>query len=531
MKLIEMNALKAIYAVFIISLLLASCSEDQDTRKPNILFIVADDFGYHDLSYMGSEFYETPNIDKIAEEGVVFTYGYATCQVCSPSRASLMTGMFPARHGITDWIGAKTGQEWSDSGRNTKLLPPDYEHVLNKDYTTLPEALKEGGYRTFFAGKWHIGKEGSWPEDHGFDINKGGWDSGSPIGGYYSPYTNPNLTSGPAGENLSIRLANETIDFIKSHKDTSFLAYLSFYAVHGPIQTSEEKWSKYRDKAESQGLANSGFEMESRLPIRNVQDNPVYAGLVETMDDAVGMVLEALSELGLDENTIVIFTSDNGGVASGDNYSTTNLPLRGGKGYQYEGGIREPFFIKVPGKFGQGKTNPTPVTGADVYPTILELAGLDLKPQDHADGVSLVPVLEGKSIEDRALIWHYPHYGNQGGDPSSIIRKGDWKYIYYYETELGSLYNLAKDKSEERDVAAANPELAEELKDSLFAYLESVNAKFPMEDPTYDLKKAKEQKLFRSTELLNRLETQRKNYLSKNWQPDSTWYGSKVTID
>ena len=392
-------------------------------QKPNVLFILADDYGYHDLSVTGSKYYETPNIDRIANEGMIFTDGYATCQVCSPSRASIMSGKFPARHGITDWIGARTGEAWSKAGRGTQLLPPEYVHALPQEYTTLPEAMKEAGYTTFFAGKWHIGTKGSWPTDHGFDVNKGGWDVGSPKGGFFAPWENPNLESGPDGENLSMRLAKETANFIKANKDTSFFAYLSFYAVHGPIQTTQEKWAKYRQKAEELGIAETGFEMGHFLPIRQVQDNPVYAGLVEAMDDAVGHVLSTLEELGLDKNTIVVFTSDNGGVAAGDAFATSNLPLRAGKGYQFEGGIREPYFIKVPG-MGNGQKCNAPVTGTDFYPTLLELAGAELKPEEHSDGVSLVPLLKGESIEERPLVWHYPHYGNQGGEPSSIIREG-----------------------------------------------------------------------------------------------------------
>ncbi|MEA3461561.1 MAG: sulfatase, partial [Bacteroidota bacterium] len=328
-------------------LTLTSCSSNKTKEsRPNVLFILADDFGNHDLGVTGSTYYETPNMDRIAREGMIFTNGYATCQVCSPSRASIMSGRFPARHGITDWIGAPEGEAWRRAGRHTKLLPPEYVHALPHVYTTLPEAMKEAGYLTFFAGKWHLGTKGSWPEDHGFDINKGGWDVGSPRGGYFAPWENPNLESGPDGENLSMRLANETVNFIRENKDTSFFAFLSFYAVHGPIQTTQDKWEKYRQKAEEQGIEESGFEMGHFLPIRQVQDNPVYAGLVEAMDDAVGEVLKALDEMGLADNTIVVFTSDNGGVAAGDAFATSNLPLRAGKGYQFEGGIREPYFIK-----------------------------------------------------------------------------------------------------------------------------------------------------------------------------------------
>ncbi len=518
--------------LFIISLILfTACSSEIEKKKPNILFIVADDLGYHDLSCMGSKFYETPNIDRIANEGVIFTNGYAACQVCSPSRASIISGKFPARHGITDWIGAKTGEEWSNSGRHTKLLPPNYEHRLDTSYVTMPEALKEAGYKTFFAGKWHVGGEGSWPEDHGFDINKGGWDVGSPIGGYYAPWENPNLESGPDGESLTIRLARETSEFIKANKDTTFLAYLSFYAVHGPIQTTEEKWGKYRTKANEMGILDHGFEMESRLPIRVVQDNPVYAGLVETMDNAVGIVLKTLEELGLDENTIVVFTSDNGGVASGDNYSTSNLPLRGGKGYQFEGGIREPYFIKSPGLIEPGTKNDAPVSSVDFYPTFLDLAGIELKPDQHSDGMSLLPLLKGHDSPERSLIWHYPHYGNQGGDPSSIIRRGDWKLIHYYENDANVLYNLATDPEEKIDVSLTNAEKTNELYQELMTYLKSVNARFPKPDPNYDPEKASEQQTYRETTLLENLEKQRLDYLSKDFDPGNNWWGSKVTKD
>jgi len=510
---------------------LFSCQQKpKEKQKPNFLFILADDYGYHDLSILGSKFYETPNIDRIAKEGMIFINGYATCQVCSPSRASIMTGKFPARHGITDWIGAATGEEWRNAGRFNQLIPPEYVHNLPKEYITLPEALKEAGYKTFFAGKWHLGEKGSWPEDHGFDINKGGWDAGSPKGGYFSPYENPNLTDGPNGENLEMRLANETVNFIKENKDSSFFAYLSFYAVHGPIQTTHEKWAKYRQKAEDLGIAETGFKMGHFLPIRQVQDNPVYAGLVESMDDAVGEVLKALKELGLDENTVVIFTSDNGGVVAGDSYSTSNLPLRAGKGYQFEGGIREPYFIKVP-RMGNGQKCNTPVTGTDFYPTILELAGLPLRPEEHNDGVSLVPLLKGDTIAERPLIWHYPHYGNQGGEPSSVIRLGDWKLIHYYEDEHEELYNLKNDLGETSDVAAANAELVIQLSEKLFTMLNNMGARYPNRDPEWTAEK--EKKYLESVVNIRwpQLEKQRLDFLSKDFNPENNWWGSEGTKD
>ncbi|WP_372948679.1 sulfatase [Mariniphaga sp.] len=512
--------------------LLASCQngqkQDSKPTKPNIVFILADDFGYHDMSVMGSEFYETPHIDRIANEGMIFTDGYANCQVCSPSRASIMSGKFTARHGITDWIGARTGEEWRKAGRFNKLLPPEYVHNLPHEYTTLPEALKEAGYKTFFAGKWHLGSEGSWPEDHGFDINKGGWDKGSPMGGFYAPWENPRLESGPDGESLTMRLAHETADFLKEHKDTSFFAFLSFYAVHAPLQTTQAKWAKYRAKAEEMGIAETGFEMGHFLPIRQVQDNPVYAGLLETMDDAVGVVLKALDELGLAENTIVIFTSDNGGVAAGDAFATSNKPLRAGKGYQFEGGIREPYFIKVPWLEIAGKKSEVPVTGSDFYPTLLELAGAELKPNEHNDGMSLVPVLNGGTFPERPLIWHYPHYGNQGGEPSSIIRLGDWKLIHYYEDGREELYNLKTDVEETTDVSAENSELAKQLSKQLFAYLNEVGARFPEKDPEYSENLEKEHLERVRTVRLPQLEKQRLEFLSKDFDPGNNWWGSKI---
>ncbi|MEM6806986.1 MAG: sulfatase, partial [Bacteroidota bacterium] len=353
--------------IYLISLtFLISCSGEKPQKaRPNVLFILADDFGYHDTGIMGSSYYDTPHIDSIALNGMIFENGYAACQVCSPSRAAIMTGKYPARLRITDWIGARTGEQWRTLNRHNKLLPAANNAQLALEDVSLAEAMKAEGYKTFFAGKWHLGNKGSWPEDHGFDINKGGWEKGSPMGGYYAPWENPNLEAKFEGESLPLRLAEETANFIKTHKDTQFFAFLSFYAVHGPIQTTQKKWKKYQERAAEQGIAEKGFVMERRLPIRQVQDNPVYAGLVESMDDAVGIVRNALKEAGLDKNTIIIFTSDNGGVASGDAYSTSNLPLRGGKGYQWEGGIREPYFISVPWLSHKGSRTQIPAIGMD----------------------------------------------------------------------------------------------------------------------------------------------------------------------
>ncbi len=523
------------YTILFLGLLLvAGCrmESDQIEKKPNIVFILVDDLGLHDLSVTGSEFYETPNVDRIAKEGMMFTQGYAASRVCSPSRASIMTGKFTARHGITDWIGAASGTEWRKHNRHDKLLPAEYVHNLPKDDVTLAEAMKAAGYTTFFSGKWHLGNEGSYPEDHGFDINKGGWEKGSPIGGYFSPWENPKLPNKIDGENLSMRLAKETVDFIKQHKNTAFFAFLSFYAVHGPIQTAQQKWQKYRNKAEAQGINEKGYKMERVLPIRQVQDNPIYAGLVESMDDAVGLVLQALKDTGLEKNTIVVFTSDNGGVASGDAFSTSNLPLRGGKGYQWEGGIREPYFIKVPWLDDSGSQSDFPVIGADFYPTLLDLAGIELLPEQHMDGISLKPLLEGKKIDvDRPLFWHYPHYGNQGGNPSSVIREKNWKLIHYWEDGTEELYNLAADVGEQRNVIDEHADVAKTLSEKLLGWLTSVNADMPKSDPEYDPVLAAKRRQTIIDERWPALEAQRMEFLSEDFKPNDDWWGSKATKD
>ncbi|MBC3758689.1 sulfatase [Hyunsoonleella sp. SJ7] len=513
-----------------------SCKNDNSrsvlpSKKPNILFILVDDLGYHDLGVTGSTFYETPNVDILATEGVMFTNGYASSRVCSPSRASIMTGKFTARHGITDWIGAKAGEAWRSRNRHDELLPANYVMQLPKDDITIAEAFKEQGYKTFFAGKWHLGGIGSHPEDHGFDINIAGIDAGSPRGGFFSPWNNPKLPNKQKGENLTLRLANETADFISKHKDTTFFAFLSFYAVHAPIQTTKTKWDKYRNKADSLGIAKTGYQMERVLPIRTVQDNPIYGGLVETMDDAVGIVLKALKDNGLDDNTIVVFTSDNGGVASGDHYATSNLPLRGGKGYQWEGGIKEPFFIKVPW-LRNIKFSAVPVVSTDLYPTLLDLANLPLKQEQHIDGMSLKPLLEGKDIDaNRPLFWHYPHYGNQGGEPSSIIQKDGWKLIHYWEDGREELFKLPSKEKDNQNVVAQHPEIAKNLSDQLLTWLKEVNAQYPTTDAEFnpDKRKIRLQKLV--NEKLPNLEKQRLEVLSPDFKPNKNWWGSQITVD
>lgn len=527
---------KIINSIMLSAALTASVNqaEAKTPQKPNVLFILADDYGWMDMGCMGSKYYETPNLDRLASEGIRFTNAYAACQVSSPSRASIMTGKYTPRHGVTDWIGEKSGEEWRQMNRHSKLLPADYAWNLPAEEYTIAECLKDNGYTTFIAGKWHLGAEGSWPEDHGFMINKGGWSAGSPTGGYFSPYQNPKLEDGPKGENLSIRLGNETASFMREHKrknpDKPFFAYLSFYAVHGPLETTKENWSHFRDKAESMGIAPNGFKVDRTLPVRQTQDNPVYAGVIKEMDEAIGIVMEELKRLGLDKNTLVIFTSDNGGVASGDAYSSSQLPLRGGKGRQWEGGIRVPALMYYHGCQAGSVCN-VPITGTDFYPTILDYAGLKMQPQQHQDGISIMPVVKGDYQPDRPLFWHYPHYGNQGGEPSSIIRKGDWKLIYYYESGNCELYNLAIDISENEPLNAQHPDKVKELKAELMAWLDEVDARKPVADPLYNPQKEAEVKRRWSTKVLEEQEKSRKNMLKKGWKPNTDWWNSATVND
>lgn len=507
-------------------------------RRPNIVFILADDLGVFDLSNEGSTYYESPNIDRIANEGMKFTQGYATCQVCSPSRASILTGTYPPKNGITTWIGDKTGQEWKESSytarhinRFTKVLPPEYLWDLRQSETTFPEVLQAAGYRTFFAGKWHLGdKMESRPTNHGFDINKGGWGVGSPRGGYFAPWTNPELESGPDGESLPIRLGQETAAFIEENKDRPFLAYLSFYSVHGPIQTTEALWKKYRDKAEQMGLQETRFSWDRNLPVRQVQDCPIYAGMIESMDDAVGIVLDKLDALGLAENTIICFTSDHGGVSSGDAYATSNLPLRGGKGRQWEGGLRVPFYLKAPGITKPGTESAVPVNGIDWYPTLLSLVGADVPEKQGVDGVDFSGALGGDSINERPLYWHYPHYGNQGGEPSSVIRDTNgWKLIYYHEDGRNELYNLGEDVGEQTDLAQKYPERAQAMRAQLDEWLQQVDAKMPTVDPDFDAAKRAALETFFKGEFTRKLEKQHSKYLSKDYVPNEDWWGSSAS--
>jgi len=456
-------------------------SDASQAVHKNVVFILVDYLGWRDLGCFGSTFYETPNVDRLAETGMKFTEAYAACPVCSPTRASILTGKYPQRVGITDYIspnGSNQPEHWT---RKTRLLPAPYADRLPLAEITLAEALKTAGYATFFAGKWHLGPVGFYPEDQGFDVNKGGCEWGAPSAGgrYFSPYGNPRLADGPAGEHLPARLAAETATFMAAHRDQPFLAYLSFYSVHTPLMARDDLRRKYEAKAKSLAIAGPRWGQERERKVRLVQDHAVYAGMVEAMDQAVGVVLAKLEELKIADRTIVIFMSDNGGLSTSEGWPTSNLPLRAGKGWLYEGGIREPMIIRAPGLAKPRSQCDSPVISTDFYPTILALVGLPLKPEQHLDGRSLVPLLRGEAIEPRPLFWHYPHYGNQGGSPAGAIRVGDWKLIEWYEDGRRELFNIGNDLGERRDLATENPSKVRELASQLEAWRRAVDAKMP----------------------------------------------------
>lgn len=445
--------------------------------KPNFVFILVDDLGFMDIGANNPEsFYETPNVDRLAREGVRFTNGYAANPVCSPTRYSIMTGKYPTRVAATNFFAGK---------REGRFKPAPLNDRMPLDEVTIAEALKEAGYRTAFFGKWHLGPtEEFWPEHQGFDVNIGGHVRGLPRS-YFSPYSNPRLKDGPKGEHLTKRLTDEVIRQMGEFKDDPFLCYLAFYTVHTPLQAPAELVRKYRKKAEALAGRPEFADEEQAWPkagkrrVRILQKHATYAAMVESMDTAVGRIIERLKELDLYDDTVICFTSDNGGLSTSEGSPTSNLPLRGGKGWLYEGGIREPFLIRVPGVSRSGTVCDTPVISTDFYPTILELAGLPARPQQHRDGRSLVPLLRGHDSVDRdALFWHYPHYSNQGGIPGGAIRIGNYKLIERFEDGRTHLYDLSRDIGERNDLAATMPDRVAAMKDRLHSWYKEVDARF-----------------------------------------------------
>lgn len=447
-------------------------------EKPNIVFILADDLGWADLGCYGSTFYETPNIDRLAKQGMRFTDAYAAAPVCSPTRASILTGKYPARLRITDWL---PGQKDKPEQRLRRL---EMQRFLPPGEFTIAEALKSGGYKTAFFGKWHLGEEPEHrPEHHGFNLNLGGCGKGTPPS-YFSPYQLPNLPDGPEGEYLTDRLTSEAIRFIEHNRGGPFLVYLSHYAVHNPLEAKPALLEKYKAKAAKPPAGKSPeFLDDSGRPVRQVQNNAAYAAMVESLDENVGRILDKLAELGIEKNTIIIFTSDNGGLSTAEGSPTSNLPLRAGKGWPYEGGVREPLLIKWPGTTRPESICSKAVSSPDFFPTLLAMADLPPLPWQHLDGTSFAPELAGRDSAERPIFWHYPHYSNQGGSPFGAVRLGDFKLIELYEDKRVELYDLRSDLGEKHNLADKMPAKTATLRDLLHNWRKELKAQMPTDNP------------------------------------------------
>lgn len=452
---------------------------NSSTNQPNIVVFVVDDLGYMDIGVNNPNcFYDTPNIDNFAAGGMRFTDGYAANPVCSPTRYSLLTGKYPTRVGATNFFSGK---------RAGKFRPAELTNHMPLSEITLAQALKKKGYATFFAGKWHLGEtEEYYPQNRGFDINQGGFKAGGPYTGnrYFSPFKNPQLKpESPPGDHLPDRLARDTSDFIRNNaeKKQPFLAYLSFYSVHNPTMGREDLVKKYKPK--SKAITGKTFGTEEQIfknkgprKVRILQKHAVYAAMVEAMDEAVGKVLNQIDNSGITNETIVVFTSDNGGLSTSEGSPTSNMPLRGGKGWVYEGGIREPWIIRYPGVTTPGSISNQPISSIDLYPTVCQAVGAT---NNHEiDGVDLMPALKGESLNRDALFWHYPHYSNQGGIPGGAIRMGDMKLIERYEDGQVHLYDLKNDIGERKDLRDQHPQKVKEMRDRLHQWYRKVNAKF-----------------------------------------------------
>ncbi|WP_146851175.1 sulfatase [Brevifollis gellanilyticus] len=443
-------------------------SSSASSAQMNVVLILADDLGSSDLRCYGSDLHETPNLDKLASEGMRFTQNYAACTVCSPTRAALMTGKYPARLHITDWIPGRMPE-------NPKLLTPDWTRYLPSEEVTLAEAFKAAGYTTASIGKWHLGEGEHSPENQGFDVNIAGTNEGAPPS-YIAPWKISTLSEGKEGDYLTDRLGEEAAAYVARNKDNPFFLYLPHYAVHTPIQARADLLKKYEGKIKA-GLMHS---------------NPGYAAMMESMDTAVGRVLAALEEHKLTDRTIVIFTSDNGGRVP----TTANKSLRVGKGSAYEGGLRVPLIVRWPGVTKPGSTSDTPTITMDLFPTLLDMTSVQPVNSTSAtgasgrDGLSLLPLLRGEGTLNRSeLFWHYPHHQHYqlgGSMPFGVVRSGNFKLIEFYNDMHVELYDLQNDLGEQHDLSASQPEKAAELRERLHQWREQVDAQMPLPNPSYD---------------------------------------------
>jgi arylsulfatase A len=434
-----------------------------EDAPPNIILVLADDLGWTDLGCYGSDLYKSPNIDTLAREGMRFTANYSACTVCSPTRAALLTGKYPARLHITDWIPGLPPS-------NPKLLVPDFTKHLPYEETTLAERLRDAGYATASIGKWHLGGPEYYPEHHGFDLNIAGTDQPQPRPSYFAPYNIDTIEQGPRGEYITDRLGDEAVQFIRDNAQRPFFLYLPHFAVHTPIQAKKKLIERYQANVR-EGMNHT---------------NAAYAAMIHSMDQTIGQIRSTLDELAIADRTIIIFTSDNGGRIP----TTSNAPLRAGKGSCYEGGVRVPLIVYWPGVTPSGSESATPVITMDLYPTVLAMTGLEAEADAILDGVSLVPLLEQSGdLAERSLFWHYPHYQHyqqEGTTPYGAIRRGDHRLIEFYDDNPIELYNLRDDIGERNNLAASSPELVESLREELHEWLRSVAAQMPTANPNYD---------------------------------------------
>lgn len=512
--------------VSLLAISLTSCTKQN--LKPNIIFFFVDDLGWTDVACYGSPFYETPNIDLLAEEGVRFTDAYAACHVCSPTRASVLTGKYPATLNLTDWLTGRKDTPFQ------KLLNADKVQNLPYEETSIAEALKGLGYKTAILGKWHLGEDPSDPTAHGFDMHLPDWAKGWPKKGYFAPFDMKGFEDSEDGDYLTDRLTDEAVKYIETMKHEPFFLYMSHFTVHDPIQGRPDLVEKYKKKLKNQAVSDRpDFILEGNpdnpnnpsneelaefmntpeflnnfktFPsdlalIKQKQDNIEFAGMVESMDESLGRIMKKLKELKLEENTIIFFYSDNGGMAGmngtpkrelkehqlDEAYSTANLPLRGAKGWLYEGGIRVPLIIKHP-KIGKaGIQSDLPVSSVDMYPTILNMVDAPELIADDIEGINISPAIRGETMTRGAIYWHFPHYSNHGmQSPGGAIREGDYKLLEYFENGTVQLFNLKNDIGEQTDLSKIEIGKTKELKIKLQQWRDKVNANMMLPNPNYD---------------------------------------------
>ncbi|MFC7292708.1 sulfatase [Hirschia litorea] len=490
------GTLKSLIAASFAGLLISACAAQEGGEKgqvesstpdrKNVVFILVDDLGYADIgAYNPDTFYETPNVDALAQSGVMFTNGYAANPVCSPSRAAIMTGKHPTRLQATDWFHADGVPHRAERFQAALMK----EEVASEE-VTIGEVFQENGYQTAYLGKWHLGEDETvWPEHQGFDVNIGGFSKGHPAAGYFSPYKNPRLEDGPEGEYLTTRLTDEAVSLIDtfSKNQDPFFMYMAFYTVHTPLQAPADLIRKYENKWVEDGKADFADEIqyfadtEEVRKVRIRQNHAKYAAMVEVMDTSVGRILQALDDAGVADDTIIVFTSDNGGLSTAEGLPTSNLPLRGGKGWLYEGGIRVPFIVKFPDAANASTRVDMPVSGQDFLPSLAAMNGLQSVAVSMSDGLDFSVLLKEENYnvaEPRPLFWHYPHYSNQGGFPGAAVRLGNMKLLQNFETGEVQLYNLEEDVGETNDIASENPDTVRQLKQLLLEWYQETDAHF-----------------------------------------------------